>query len=212
MGLNKNLRRYREQAGYTAAKFSDILGLKHGTYASYESGQKTPRLENLVKMADILNVSLDDLVGRTPKNENEKLQKTIKVSLENYPTILFEDFRVGNFEDFSHEIATFKVTFNNGESFDSYITKDTLKCWIEIKQQDISIAFKESFKNFIKERIKEQIFRYCNTKINQYKAEYPEIDFNKADPVQLKNIFPAYVKWLSTINSVYETFDKEDSK
>ncbi len=79
MSFKENLRYYREQAGYTAKEFSKLLDLPYTTYAGYENNQeRKPRFENLVKMADILNVSLDDLVGRTPKNEDEQLKKDIE--------------------------------------------------------------------------------------------------------------------------------------
>lgn len=70
MGLSENLRRYREQAGYTASEFASILDIPNSTYGSYETTTKVPRLDKLIKIADTLNVSLDDLVGRTPKNRD----------------------------------------------------------------------------------------------------------------------------------------------
>lgn len=64
----QNLRRYREQAGYSAKEFSKLLGLSFATYAGYEYKGREPKFTLLRKIADTLNVSLDDLVGRTLKN------------------------------------------------------------------------------------------------------------------------------------------------
>ncbi|WP_220450638.1 helix-turn-helix domain-containing protein, partial [Megamonas funiformis] len=38
---------------------------------------REPKLEMLIKIADLLNVSLDDLLGRTPADEDERLKKEI---------------------------------------------------------------------------------------------------------------------------------------
>lgn len=66
MNLDKNLRYYREQAGYkTAKEFADILNIPYNTYTAYENQKREPKLEMLIKIADLLNVSLDNLVGRT---------------------------------------------------------------------------------------------------------------------------------------------------
>lgn len=84
MNLNENLRQYREQAGYTIQKFADMVNIPYGTYASYENQGKIPRLEKLIRIADILNVSLDDLVGRKSKKSNNKdqqLEQIIKTTI-----------------------------------------------------------------------------------------------------------------------------------
>ena len=71
MNLDKNLRYYREQAGYkTAKEFADILNIPYNTYTAYENQKREPKLEMLIKIADLLNISLDDLVGRTIKTDN----------------------------------------------------------------------------------------------------------------------------------------------
>lgn len=78
MNLDKNLRIYRERAGYATAKeFADALDVPYNTYTAYENQKREPKLEMLIKIADLLNVSLDDLVGRTPTNEDERLKKEI---------------------------------------------------------------------------------------------------------------------------------------
>ena len=78
MNLDKNLRIYRERAGYATAKeFADALDVPYNTYTAYENQKREPKLEMLIKIADLLNVSLDDLLGRTPADEDERLKKEI---------------------------------------------------------------------------------------------------------------------------------------
>lgn len=64
MSFQENLRFYREKAGYTSAKdFSKALNIPYNTYAGYESQYREPKYETLIKIADLLNVSTDELLG-----------------------------------------------------------------------------------------------------------------------------------------------------
>ena len=61
----KRLREYRRKAGYTqmqAAVYSDITEM---AYVNYEAARRLPKLDILVRIADIYKVSLDYLAGRT---------------------------------------------------------------------------------------------------------------------------------------------------
>lgn len=75
--FTENLKKYREKADLSKAELARLLGLKYNTYNNYEMGTGEPKLDILVKIANILNVSIDDLVGRTPADEDERLKKTI---------------------------------------------------------------------------------------------------------------------------------------
>ncbi len=84
MGFKENLRHYREKAGYKQAKeFAEKLGIPYSTYAGYEIKDREPKYELLCKIADLLDVSLDELLGRNdkyikndiiPKNDDDKLK------------------------------------------------------------------------------------------------------------------------------------------
>lgn len=84
MSFQENLRYYREQAGYkTAKEFADILNIPYNTYTAYENQKREPKLEMLIKIADLLNISLDDLVGRKEPRLKDNLMKIKnKVMLE----------------------------------------------------------------------------------------------------------------------------------
>lgn len=78
MQFQENLKYYREKAGYKTAKdFSKALKISYTTYFAYENQGREPKYEILCKIANLLNVSLDDLVGRTPTNEDEQLKNVI---------------------------------------------------------------------------------------------------------------------------------------
>ena len=64
MNFSKNLRRYRELAGFKSAKdFAAALDIPYTTYAPYENSTREPKYETLCKIAAALHVSIDDLLG-----------------------------------------------------------------------------------------------------------------------------------------------------
>ena len=82
MSFQENLRYYREKAGYKQAKdFAEALNIPYSTYTGYEVRNREPKYETLCKIADLLQVSTDDLLGRTTNilgtNEDERLKKEL---------------------------------------------------------------------------------------------------------------------------------------
>jgi putative transcriptional regulator len=63
MEFSERLKDLRKQAGLTQVDVAGKLGISQQAYASWERGTKKPTQENLVKIAQILNVSVDYLVG-----------------------------------------------------------------------------------------------------------------------------------------------------
>lgn len=61
------LERLRKEKDFTQAEIADRIGIYRGTYNAYEIGKNTPPISVLVRIADIYNVSLDYLLGRTPE-------------------------------------------------------------------------------------------------------------------------------------------------
>lgn len=62
------LKQLRKQNGFTQKQMAEQLGITISAYGNYELGQRQPTPEMLCKIADILGVSVDYLLGR----ENEK--------------------------------------------------------------------------------------------------------------------------------------------
>ena len=64
MDFAQILEKKRKEKGYTAKEFSQLVGVPYTTYHSYERGATVPKYDTLCKIADLLKVSLDDLLGR----------------------------------------------------------------------------------------------------------------------------------------------------
>ena len=71
MEFSERLKDLRKQAGLTQVDVAEKLGISQPAYASWERGVKKPTQENLVKIAQILNVSVDYLVGNSEEKTDE---------------------------------------------------------------------------------------------------------------------------------------------
>ena len=63
-----NLKLYRKKAQKTQKEIADYLGIVQQAYNHYETGRRNIPIENAIKLADLYNVSVDDLLGRTEAN------------------------------------------------------------------------------------------------------------------------------------------------
>lgn len=71
MEFSERLKDLRKQAGLTQVDVAEKLGISQPAYASWERGVKKPTQDNLVKIAQILNVSVDYLVGNSEERIDE---------------------------------------------------------------------------------------------------------------------------------------------
>lgn len=62
--FNKRLREMRMKRGYTQQKMADSIDVALRSYQCYETGTRNPSFDILIKIADVLNISTDYLLGR----------------------------------------------------------------------------------------------------------------------------------------------------
>lgn len=63
--LSKRLRECRREKGLSQFQVSVYCDITEKTYQNYELMTREPKLEILIRIADLFDVSLDYLVGRT---------------------------------------------------------------------------------------------------------------------------------------------------
>lgn len=63
--LLKRLRERRKEKGLTQCQVAIYCDITEKAYQNYELMAREPKLEILIKIADLFDVSLDYLVGRT---------------------------------------------------------------------------------------------------------------------------------------------------
>lgn len=83
--FSKRLKEKREEikksdSKWTQAYMANKIGVARPTYTAYELGTKEPPQDTLNKIADLLNVSSDFLIGRTEQhNEHNSLTEIEKI-------------------------------------------------------------------------------------------------------------------------------------
>lgn len=62
--FNTRLNTVRKSKGFTAQQMADLLNINIRSYRAYESADRMPNLEILIRIANILDVSTDYLLCR----------------------------------------------------------------------------------------------------------------------------------------------------
>ena len=66
------LKELRTKKGISQLRLATELNTTQNTISRYETGEREPGIDELIKIADYFNVSVDYLIGRT---ENPKLNR-----------------------------------------------------------------------------------------------------------------------------------------
>ena len=89
--VNENIRFLRKKRGWTQEMFSKKIGIKRSLVGAYEEGRSDPRLNNLLKICDTFNISLDNILKKDVsvlskknynRNENQKV-KVLSITVDN---------------------------------------------------------------------------------------------------------------------------------
>lgn len=71
MEFSERLKELRKKANLTQVEVAEKLEISQPAYASWERGVKKPTQDNLVKIAQVLNASVDYLVGNSEEKSDE---------------------------------------------------------------------------------------------------------------------------------------------
>lgn len=80
--LGSNLKRLRNRYNYTQQQVADKIGVTRPAYTAYEKGTRNPDSSMLSKLADVFDVSIDELLGREPKQHDPS---------DDFDAFMFED-------------------------------------------------------------------------------------------------------------------------
>ena len=58
-----NLSKAREAAGLSQQDLANIMGVPRGYITYWENGQREPKIEQIIKLSEVLNVSSDYILG-----------------------------------------------------------------------------------------------------------------------------------------------------
>ena len=63
------LKELRKKKGISQLRLATDLNTTQNTISRYETGEREPGIDELIKIADYFNVSVDYLIGRTNKKD-----------------------------------------------------------------------------------------------------------------------------------------------
>ena len=75
--IGERIKQLRLKNEKTGIYISTVLGIDQSYYSKMEKGKHTIKLETLYRIAELYNVSLDYITGRTNKEDINKWKKTI---------------------------------------------------------------------------------------------------------------------------------------
>lgn len=85
-------KRCREANGYTQEQLAEKLHTTAHAVAEWESGERKPSLDKLIKLADLYNVSTDYLLGRTPLPREYAMRSPLRESrLQRSPVVMMQN-------------------------------------------------------------------------------------------------------------------------
>lgn len=70
--IGERIKELRIESGKTGINVSTILGIDQSYYSKIEKNKHEIKLDTLIRIAELYDVSLDYLVGRTNKKEINK--------------------------------------------------------------------------------------------------------------------------------------------
>lgn len=71
--LAENLKKFRKLSGFRQDDVAKIIGLDRSAYAYYEAGKTEPNTENLIKIAKMLGIDVNTLLGCETDNISTEL-------------------------------------------------------------------------------------------------------------------------------------------
>lgn len=70
-----NIRHYRKIKKFSQTELGEMVGLSRFTIAAYESREKSPTVETLVKIANVLDVPIEELLRDEVSNPTKPRPK-----------------------------------------------------------------------------------------------------------------------------------------
>lgn len=78
MRLGENLQTLRKEKGLSQEELSEKCQVSRQAIAKWESGESVPTIDKLIFLADLYEISLDELVGRTVLDKYARAKEYLK--------------------------------------------------------------------------------------------------------------------------------------
>ncbi|QGG98230.1 helix-turn-helix domain-containing protein [Streptococcus dysgalactiae subsp. dysgalactiae] len=116
----QRLKKLRKEKGLTQKELGERLGVKQNTFTNWENGKREPNLSTILKLAEILETTTDDLLGYTILSANQ-------------PVVSLSEIDVANIDKLSMtELGMLKVAIVMEVAKTSRNTKEIIQELIEV--------------------------------------------------------------------------------
>lgn len=75
MGFNNNLIRLRYERGMNQEELAEALGISRSGIAKWEAGKGMPKIQNLIALSRLFEVSIDELLSGEENETNREDKK-----------------------------------------------------------------------------------------------------------------------------------------
>lgn len=75
MNIGENLQKYRKVNNMTQEDLADKCGVSRQAIAKWENSESVPTVDKLIYLAEIYNVTLDELVGRSNVDKYARIKE-----------------------------------------------------------------------------------------------------------------------------------------
>ena len=82
MNFGDRLRRFREEKDITQQQMAELIPMNQSNYSKIERNIQQPSLDQLIRIVEILNITLDELLGIDPSIYLKKKVKEIEKDIE----------------------------------------------------------------------------------------------------------------------------------
>lgn len=139
MGFGNNLKKIRLDNNYTQEELAKRIDTSRSNIANYENDKNMPSIEMLDKLSSVLNVSIDTLLGKVNKtNDNKENIFNIKIPLLGTVKAGYDYLAEENIIDY---VSVTDSSLNNTDFFALRVKGDSMVP--EIYENDIAIVRKQ---------------------------------------------------------------------
>lgn len=147
MSIGEKIKQIRKEEGLSQEQLAEKMNVSRAAIAKWENENGIPDIENLIKLSQLFNISIDELVGNSVKNITEKsgsedntyyIGKKCSVDLIDWNDGIFDSYIVSQDEKFLYYITFEKKRKIVGALSKPYIKKITLCSKKEKQEVDLS--------------------------------------------------------------------------
>lgn len=160
MTLEEQIRNYRKQAGMSQEKMAELVGVSRQAITKWENGTGTPDIANLVAIAELFQISLDELLLNVKKEKKQSeylYESTTEYDIDGIKNF---DIKLGSVHTVilgAYEGEKIKVSLSSniikGLQSDYKIRIDDIKNRIDVELQRLNGATEADAKESIVTRI-----------------------------------------------------------